>query len=274
MADQPERWKAVGEAIAARMAQLRLTKAELIRRSGVSDKSLAAYLDGAPIRRPDKAWALAGALQWTSDSIDRILAGLDPVTLEAMERVLAAERNVMDRELEVERVHAADVDEVSAVVLVQAEADLLEARLQLRAAQRRAFGDDEGFDDAVTVAQSGPRADDGRIEERLQRLEDTVAHLVEHLGLAVDDGTEAATLQSLPMAADTKGAFTADARRAAVKAARRSRPGRPSPPPEDELLEDATLEAFKQLDAEAARRSDRPARGSRPGSGRGGRGGE
>lgn len=69
----------MGDAIAERMRDLRLTKAELIRRSGISDKSLSAYLDGAPIRRDDKKWALLDALGWTGDSIDLIHQGFPPM---------------------------------------------------------------------------------------------------------------------------------------------------------------------------------------------------
>lgn len=71
-------WLRVGQAIEARMKQLRLHKAELQRRARISDKTLNGYLRGAPIVREDKQWALCAALKWSPDSIDRILAGQLP----------------------------------------------------------------------------------------------------------------------------------------------------------------------------------------------------
>jgi hypothetical protein len=70
-----DNWKIVGDAIAARIAALHVTKAEIIRKSGVSDKTLDGYIEGKPIRRRDKARDLCLALGWTPDSIDRILGG-------------------------------------------------------------------------------------------------------------------------------------------------------------------------------------------------------
>jgi hypothetical protein len=73
---------AVGEAIRRRMRdELLLTKAELIRASGISDKTLAGYLAGKPVRRDDKRRDLCAALGWTPDSIDRVLDGQPPLTL-------------------------------------------------------------------------------------------------------------------------------------------------------------------------------------------------
>lgn len=75
MTDQDERWALVAAAIERRMSELRLTKAELSRRSGVSEPTLAGYLRGSPIRRRDKRWELCLALEWTPDSVDRLLDG-------------------------------------------------------------------------------------------------------------------------------------------------------------------------------------------------------
>lgn len=72
-------WQRVGRAIAQRIATLSLSKAEVIRRSGVSDKTLTGYIDGQPIVRADKRRQLCEALGWTPDSIDALLAGGDPV---------------------------------------------------------------------------------------------------------------------------------------------------------------------------------------------------
>lgn len=84
-------WPAVGRAIAERIKELGVTKAEVIRRSGVSDTSLDAYIGGQPIKRPDKLHGLCEALRWTPDSIELIRAGKKPiVTLPAVgDQVLA-----------------------------------------------------------------------------------------------------------------------------------------------------------------------------------------
>lgn len=76
-------WKRVGGAIQARIADLALSKAEVIRQSGVSDKTLTGYINGNPIKRPDKRRELCLALGWTPDSIDRLLAGNEPKELDA-----------------------------------------------------------------------------------------------------------------------------------------------------------------------------------------------
>lgn len=78
-ADVSNEWKRVGEAIAARMAELGMTKAELIRAADVSDKTLNGYLAGEPIVRGDKGRDLCAALGWTPGSIDLIKAGNEPV---------------------------------------------------------------------------------------------------------------------------------------------------------------------------------------------------
>lgn len=64
-------------------AELRLTKAELIRQSGISAKTIDRYLAGEPIVRRDKERALCAAVNWTPDSIERILAGGEPVEASA-----------------------------------------------------------------------------------------------------------------------------------------------------------------------------------------------
>lgn len=79
METEADRWRRVGEAISARFDELRISKAEFIERSGISDKTLNRYLAGEPIRRVDKARELCDALGWTPDSLDLILEGRDPV---------------------------------------------------------------------------------------------------------------------------------------------------------------------------------------------------
>ena len=75
-------WAAVGEALTERMAALRMTKAEVIRGSKVSGKTLDGYLAGQPIVRRDKARELCRTLGWTPDSIDRILRGESPAEVD------------------------------------------------------------------------------------------------------------------------------------------------------------------------------------------------
>lgn len=79
-AQDPEDWASVGRALTRRaFDDLRLTKAELIRRSGISAKTVSRYLAGEPIVRRDKERALCAAVGWSPDSVERILAGGDPV---------------------------------------------------------------------------------------------------------------------------------------------------------------------------------------------------
>lgn len=68
-------WEAVADAIQRRMDFLGLTKAEVIRRSGITFKTLDRYLAGEPIRRADKRRDLIEALEWRHDAIDGLLAG-------------------------------------------------------------------------------------------------------------------------------------------------------------------------------------------------------
>lgn len=68
-------WRRVGGAVRERMEELKLSKAEVQRLSGVSAKTLDGYLAGEPIVRPDKARGLASALGWTLDSFDRLARG-------------------------------------------------------------------------------------------------------------------------------------------------------------------------------------------------------
>lgn len=105
--DVGQDWKRVGQAIADRIDALSLSKAEVIRRSGVSDKTLAGYIDGQPIMRPDKRRQLAETLGWSTRSIDLILDGGEPEVEEA-DRL-----DEMDRKIDL---IAQDVSEVRAAV--------------------------------------------------------------------------------------------------------------------------------------------------------------
>ena len=76
-----EDWSRVGVALTARVQALAVTKAELLRASGLSQTTLDGYLAGAPRTkyRADKVRDLCIAVGWTSDSIERILQGEEPV---------------------------------------------------------------------------------------------------------------------------------------------------------------------------------------------------
>lgn len=63
-----------------RMAQLRIDRAELLRRSGVTGPGLAPILRGERKRYQDRLkWPVCDALQLTEDSIDRMLRGEPPM---------------------------------------------------------------------------------------------------------------------------------------------------------------------------------------------------
>lgn len=106
-----EDWSRVGRAIEERIAALSYSKAEVIRRSGVSDKTLDGYIAGKPIVRLDKRRGVCDALAWTTDSIDRLLAGgvaIDTVDVASPEvqeelrhlRAIVEEMNARLRRLE------------------------------------------------------------------------------------------------------------------------------------------------------------------------------
>lgn len=76
-------WTRVGRAIAERIDDLGVTKAEVIRRSGVSGTSLDAYISGQPIKRRDKLTGLCAALGWTPGSIEAIANGRTPTLVAA-----------------------------------------------------------------------------------------------------------------------------------------------------------------------------------------------
>lgn len=75
-------WSTARNRILQRMAELRLTPTDVIRASGLSDKHVRTLLNDGPevsVPRESTRWALCDALQWTQDSIDRILNGEEPV---------------------------------------------------------------------------------------------------------------------------------------------------------------------------------------------------
>lgn len=76
-------WQRAGQLMEQRMNALKLTITELSRLSKVSDTSIRGYFAGKRVTLANKHRGLCRALKWTSDSIDRIYAGLDPIELDA-----------------------------------------------------------------------------------------------------------------------------------------------------------------------------------------------
>jgi transcriptional regulator with XRE-family HTH domain len=76
-------WTHVADHIQRRMTDLGLTQAEVARRSNVSAPTVRAIVNGKPRGGTTAASKsrLATALEWSPDSIDRILAGDEPVTV-------------------------------------------------------------------------------------------------------------------------------------------------------------------------------------------------
>lgn len=189
MSDANDRWTAVGDAIAARMSQLSLSKAEVIRASGVSDKTLAGYLAGQPIVRPDKRRGLCDALGWTPDSIDRILNGDPPIDARlaaavetaAMDLLIAQQRA---RDAAAQHDHYATIAEPDILGLASlrdlaedAQEELDAARARLDAAQAALTRQAD-----PSPAEDEPTRDLSTVE-RIERLEAIVASLAEHIGL-------------------------------------------------------------------------------------------
>src|SRR5688572_13543918 len=69
------KWIAVGSALAERMLLFYDLQAQLSKASGVSPTSLSRILRGQPIVRLDKKRALARALHWPDDAIQRLFDG-------------------------------------------------------------------------------------------------------------------------------------------------------------------------------------------------------
>lgn len=78
-----QNWAVARTQILTRMAEQRQSVADLARASGLSDKHLRTLLNDnggdVAVPRPQTLWALCDALHWTPDSLERILAGGEPV---------------------------------------------------------------------------------------------------------------------------------------------------------------------------------------------------
>lgn len=69
----------MGDAIEGRLRELQLSRSEFSRLSGVSPKTLVGYIAGQPIKNVKKRRELLAALGWDRTSIERILAGGEPL---------------------------------------------------------------------------------------------------------------------------------------------------------------------------------------------------
>jgi hypothetical protein len=74
-------WRRVGNAVTARMEYLSIGPSDIEALGGPTGKPLSGYLDGTPIKRRDVKRRLCKALGWSPNSIDRILAGDEPMVL-------------------------------------------------------------------------------------------------------------------------------------------------------------------------------------------------
>lgn len=72
-------WSPVAEAVRQRMRHLAIGQRELARRAGISDTKVREVLRGQPLAREISRVKLSRGLGWSADSIDRLLAGQEPV---------------------------------------------------------------------------------------------------------------------------------------------------------------------------------------------------
>jgi transcriptional regulator with XRE-family HTH domain len=78
-----ERWQAVSRQIVARMKDLGMSQAELVRASSVSDPSVRSLMRGEPgNRQPPLLAKVSRALGWTATSIEAVLDGGTPTVVE------------------------------------------------------------------------------------------------------------------------------------------------------------------------------------------------
>jgi DNA-binding XRE family transcriptional regulator len=68
--------------IEARMEALRLDQSDLARATGLSEKTIYNVLSTDNGLKRKTKWALCDALGWTQDSIDRLMAGKEPVPVD------------------------------------------------------------------------------------------------------------------------------------------------------------------------------------------------
>jgi len=143
----------VAAAVKERMAELNVDQAEVVRRSGLSDPFVRGIMRGNPrgTPRPKNLRQFAEALAWSPDSIDRLLAGDDPVELDTPTPA---------------------GDDVS---------DLVGA---LRQAVSKSDGRDDKLDQIIALCQ-GMASNQLAVAHRLDENERRLEALLNHFGLVV-----------------------------------------------------------------------------------------
>jgi transcriptional regulator with XRE-family HTH domain len=143
-------WARLGEAIRDRRRALGMSQLELAQAAGISEAMLRVIERARRTNvRPVTLGAVARALGWTRDSVDRVLAGGDPVLDEDRDRSVAelkrqvaelqarldeVERDLRARLDEVERDLRARLDEVERDLGLDAESRARRDRISARAA--------------------------------------------------------------------------------------------------------------------------------------------
>lgn len=99
-------WGVARLRIITRMADLRLSAADLARASGLSEKHVRRLLNGddVAIPRDQTLWALCDALRWTADSIDLILDGGEPIEVIDESGEVSLSGSIAQRLAEIEEV--------------------------------------------------------------------------------------------------------------------------------------------------------------------------
>lgn len=132
-------WVRLGEAIRDRRRALGMSQLELAQAAGISEAMLRVIERARRTNvRPVTLGAVARALGWTRDSVDRVLAGGDPVLDEDRDRSVAElKRQVAELQArldEVERDLRARLDEVERDLGLDAESRARRDRISARAA--------------------------------------------------------------------------------------------------------------------------------------------
>lgn len=171
MTERRHAWSTAQNRIQLRMAELRLDVVDLARASGLSEKHVRNLLNGTDVSEPrDKTkWALCDALKWTTDSIDRILDGGEPVIADPDDSGEVSPLERLDGRLtEIESMLMSNLTHIRNQQTEMEKFWRLQRRLEgeVRAAvaQREAVGADL-------------RAVDAQLSERLEEVEKALAEL-------------------------------------------------------------------------------------------------
>jgi DNA-binding Xre family transcriptional regulator len=95
---KPKTWSDVHAAVDQRRIELGWSKSDLYRATGISQATFSRMLrTGAPISSAHKVRGLCDALGWTSDSVNRILAGRQPELAEPVNGDVVQLVDIMQR---------------------------------------------------------------------------------------------------------------------------------------------------------------------------------